>query len=294
MASRGKGGMGLGKGPAKRHRKVLRDNILGITKPAIRRLARRGGIKRISGLIYEEIRSVLKMFLENVIRDAVTITEHARRKTVHSADVLAALKLQGRVLLMTPESRHHGGKKGKHVAREERVKGKLTAKKSPSKKSPSKKPAAAQPKTKTPATKTAKTATKTAKSKTAKATKTAKAAAPSAAASKKKTAASAGGVKKPHRFNPGTVALREIRRYQKSTELLIRKQPFRRLVQEIAQDYKTDLRYSGLAVTMLQQSAEAYLVGLFEDSNLSAIHAKRVTVMPKDIQLARRIRGERA
>ncbi|KAL1270361.1 hypothetical protein QQF64_029377 [Cirrhinus molitorella] len=86
MSGRGKGGKGLGKGGAKRHRKVLRDNIQGITKPAIRRLARRGGVKRISGLIYEETRGVLKVFLENVIRDAVTYTEHAKRKTVTAMD----------------------------------------------------------------------------------------------------------------------------------------------------------------------------------------------------------------
>lgn len=94
----GKGGKGLGKGGAKRHRKVLRDNIQGITKPAIRRLARRGGVKRIGGLIYEETRGVLKIFLENVIRDAVTYTEHARRKTVTAMDVVYALKRQGRTL----------------------------------------------------------------------------------------------------------------------------------------------------------------------------------------------------
>nr|XP_045722044.1 uncharacterized protein LOC123837169 [Mirounga angustirostris] len=127
MSGRGKGGKGLGKGGAKRHRKVLRDNIQGITKPAIRRLARRGGVKRISGLIYEETRGVLKVFLEN-----------------------------------------------------------------------------------------------------------------------------------------------------------------------IAQDFKTDLRFQSSAVMALQEACEAYLVGLFEDTNLCAIHAKRVTIMPKDIQLARRIRGERA
>jgi len=109
-----------------------------------------------------------------------------------------------------------------------------------------------------------------------------------------KKSALAGGVKKPHRFRPGTVALREIRRYQKSTELLLRKLPFQRLVREIAQDYKTDLRFQSAAVAALQEAAEAYLVGLFEDTNLCAIHAKRVTIMPKDIQLARRIRGERA
>ncbi|KAK0039129.1 histone H3 [Biomphalaria pfeifferi] len=101
-------------------------------------------------------------------------------------------------------------------------------------------------------------------------------------------------LRSPHRYRPGTVALREIRRYQKSTELLIRKLPFQRLVREIAQDFKTDLRFQSSAVMALQEASEAYLVGLFEDTNLCAIHAKRVTIMPKDIQLARRIRGERA
>ena len=110
----------------------------------------------------------------------------------------------------------------------------------------------------------------------------------------RKSAPATGGVKKPHRYRPGTVALREIRRYQKSTELLIRKAPFLRLVRKISQGYKEDLRFQTTAVLALQQAAEAYLVGLFEDTNLCAIHAKRVTIMPKDIQLARRIRGERA
>ncbi|KAL3146538.1 5-hydroxytryptamine receptor 4 [Trebouxia sp. C0010 RCD-2024] len=137
----------------------------------------------------------------------------------------------------------------------------------------------------------------------------------------RKSAPTTGGVKKPHRYRPGTVALREIRKYQKSTELLIRKLPFQRLVREIAQDFKTgvchasvaafgcqhvrnslnvvafvcaDLRFQSSAVLALQEAAEAYLVSLFEDTNLCAIHAKRVTIMPKDIQLARRIRGERA
>merc|ERR1712091_137545 len=107
-------------------------------------------------------------------------------------------------------------------------------------------------------------------------------------------AAKAGGVKKPHRFRPGTVALREIRRFQKSTELLIRKLPFQRLVREIASEFKNDLRFQSSAVLALREAAEAYMVGLFEDTNLCAIHAKRVTIMPKDMQLARRIRGERS
>ena len=109
----------------------------------------------------------------------------------------------------------------------------------------------------------------------------------------RKTAPATGGVKKPHRYHPGTVALREIRRYQKSTDLLIRKLPFQRFVREIAQDFKSDLRFQGSSVLALQEVSEAYHVGLFEDTNLCAIHAKRVTIMPRDIQLARRIRGER-
>ncbi|KAK0155826.1 histone H3 [Merluccius polli] len=562
MSGRGKGGKGLGKGGAKRHRKVLRDNIQGITKPAIRRLARRGGVKRISGLIYEETRGVLKVFLENVIRDAVTYTEHAKRKTVTAMDVVYALKRQGRTLKPAPKkgskkavskTAAKGGKKRRKTRKEsyaiyvykvlkqvhpdtgisskamgimnsfvndifERIAGeasrlahynkrstitsreiqtavrlllpgelakhavsegtkavtKYTSSKlkmaevapvaapaAPSVKAPKKKTAAkpkrvgpsvndlivnvvtaskerngvslpalkkflaaggydveknnsrvkvavralvtkgvllqhkgtgasgsfkiskelkkpaakkaaAAPKAKKPAAKKAVVAKKTtpkkpaakkpsavkkttpkkakkpvaakkvAKSpkKSAKspqkvakpvvkkspAKKVAKPKAAKKAAPKKKhssemartkqtarkstggkaprkqlatkaarkSAPATGGVKKPHRYRPGTVALREIRRYQKSTELLIRKLPFQRLVREIAQDFKTDLRFQSSAVMALQEASEAYLVGLFEDTNLCAIHAKRVTIMPKDIQLARRIRGERA
>ena len=103
----------------------------------------------------------------------------------------------------------------------------------------------------------------------------------------RKSAPAVGGVKKAHRYRPGTVALRDIRRYQKSTELLIRKLPFQRLVREIAQDFKNDLRFQTTAILALQEASEAYLVSLFEDTNLCAIHAKRVTIMPKDIQLVR-------
>jgi len=95
---RGLGAKGLGMGGARRHRKVMRDNIQGITKPSIRRLARRGGVKRISGLIYDETRGVLKVFLENIVCDAVTYMEHARRKTVTALDVIYALKRQGKTL----------------------------------------------------------------------------------------------------------------------------------------------------------------------------------------------------
>ena len=103
-----------------------------------------------------------------------------------------------------------------------------------------------------------------------------------------------GRLVKPHRYRAGTAALKDIHHFQKTTALLIRKLPFQRLVREITQDYKTDLRFQSAAVLCLQEAAEAYLVGLFEDTNLCAIHAKRVTIMPKDIQLARRIQGEQA
>jgi histone H3 len=107
-----------------------------------------------------------------------------------------------------------------------------------------------------------------------------------------KRAPGSGGVRKPHRYRPGTVALREIRRYQKSADLLIRRAPFQRLVREIAQDFRNDLRFQSTAILALQEASEAYLTSLFEDTNLCAIHAKRVTIYPKDMQLARRIRGD--
>ncbi|XP_030616091.1 uncharacterized protein LOC111168485 [Delphinapterus leucas] len=253
MSGRGKGGKGLGKGGAKRHRKVLRDNIQGITKPAIRRLARRGGVKRISGLIYEETRGVLKVFLENVIRDAVTYTEHAKRKTVTAMDVVYALKRQGRTLYGFGGRGRQGRQQSIVQSRREgpyiywddwvlllllnwrclcMARTKQTARKSTGGKAPRKQ-----------------LATKAAR----------------------KSAPATGGVKKPHRYRPGTVALREIRRYQKSTELLIRKLPFQRLVREIAQDFKTDLRFQSSAVMALQEACEAYLVGLFEDTNFQIV-----------------------
>ena len=114
---------------------------------------------------------------------------------------------------------------------------------------------------------------------------------------KRKSAPATGGVKKPHRYRPGTVALREIKKFQKSTDLLLRKRPFARLVKEISADFPLPggqlCRWSPEAILALQNAIEHYLVGVNEDANLCAIHAKRVTIMPKDIQLARRIRGEK-
>ena len=97
---------------------------------------------------------------------------------------------------------------------------------------------------------------------------------------------------KTRRYKSGTVALREIKRYQKSTDLLIRKLPFQRLVRELAQEYRKDLRFQSSAIFALQEATEAFVTSLLEDSNLCAIHAKRVTIMNRDIHLARRIRGE--
>jgi histone H3 len=89
----------------------------------------------------------------------------------------------------------------------------------------------------------------------------------------------------------GIVALREIRKYQKSTELLIRKLPFQRLVREIACNIQPDLRFQSTALLALQEAAETYLVRLFEDTNLCAIHAKRITIQTKDMRLSLRLRG---
>jgi histone H3 len=101
-----------------------------------------------------------------------------------------------------------------------------------------------------------------------------------------------GGVKKPHHYHPGTVALCEIRKYQKSTKLLIRKAPFQRLVREIAINFKSDLQMQSTALLALQEALETYLIGLFKDTNECAMHGKRVTIMPKDMRLAQRIQGE--
>ncbi|XP_041651135.1 uncharacterized protein LOC121514831 [Cheilinus undulatus] len=375
MSGRGKGGKGLGKGGAKRHRKVLRDNIQGITKPAIRRLARRGGVKRISGLIYEETRGVLKVFLENVIRDAVTYTEHAKRKTVTAMDVVYALKRQGRTLygfgdqqqvylelvylvtalvpsdtaclasspgssrrtavwislevmverllyvgvdllqdlvdvdgvalLPAPLSlltalgglrhgllgallgRFHGTMNvilgvtaggslallaeslNRFVSNHRRtfesvrfLQAGLSSRSSPTPIRVRSISYSERKKRQTMA-RTKQTARKSTGGKAPRKQLATKAA--------RKSAPATGGVKKPHRYRPGTVALREIRRYQKSTELLIRKLPFQRLVREIAQDFKTDLRFQSSAVMALQEASEAYLVGLFEDTNLTVV-----------------------
>ena len=103
-----------------------------------------------------------------------------------------------------------------------------------------------------------------------------------------------GGIKKPTRYRPGTVALRQIRKYQKTTELLIQKIPFQRLVREVVQDMfpHVTLRMQSTALLALQEASEAYLVNLFEDSLLACVHAGRVTLQVRDMKLAQRLRGE--
>ena len=100
-----------------------------------------------------------------------------------------------------------------------------------------------------------------------------------------------GPKKKKQRYRPGALALKEIRRYQNSTELLIPRLPFQRIVREIAKEFKLNLKFQSAAIGTLQEASEAYLVGLFEDTNLCCLHASRITIMPRDIQLARRLRG---
>ena len=100
-------------------------------------------------------------------------------------------------------------------------------------------------------------------------------------------------IKRPRRYRPGTIALREIRKFQKTTDLLIRKLPFQRLVREIATEFKSDLRFQTQAILALQEACEAYLIKLFEDTNLCEKKKKRVTIMAKDMMLAKRIRGEK-
>jgi|TARA_B110000037_G_scaffold128131_1_gene145642 histone H3/H4 len=200
----------------KKSKKILRDSILGITKPAIQRLARVGGVKALSGIIYEDIRGIMKIFLEKQVYNSLVYTDYCKRKTVSVKDVENAL------------SRH-----GNHE-----VVGKATAKacKSPNRKT-----------------------------------------------------------NKKNKNRPGTVALRNIRFYQKQSNCLhIPAAAFKRVVKEIAQYYKniTDARFSKEALTLLQYSTERYLSRLFEDANLQAIHAGRTTLQNKDIGMARRIRGE--
>jgi len=193
---------------------MYRNNIQGITKPAIKRLGYVGGVKRMSGLIVEETRGILKLFLYNILRHAITYTDHARRRTVSENDITLALADHGIIIWSS-----------------------------------------------SPPIKNCKVVKKMGKGK--------------------------------KKFRPGTRALMNIRKYQKCPFLHIPREAFSRLVRELGQDYKTDLRYSKDGIILLQYATENYLIKLFQDANLAAIHAGRQSIMPQDMQLARKIRGER-
>lgn len=210
-------------GRAPRKLKVLKDNIQGITKPAIKRVARRAGVKRVDKDCYEEVRGIIMDKLEEIIKVAATLMENAKRKTLMSKDVRAAAEVLGVSLI------------GFSGVTTENLTSVVVAPK-----------------------------------KISKSTKT-------------------------HKFKPGTVALKEIRHYQKSKGcILFRRLPFARLVKEILQNNTTlEVRISKEASDLIQQWVEQYLVKLLEVANYNAIHAGRTTVEPKDIQLALRAREER-
>jgi histone H3 len=243
-----------------RHRRVLRDNIQGVTSPAIKKLFQRAGAKRISRVNYEEARSIIKLKLETLISRAVVLTEYARRRTVKPVDVFIAARLGGTPLIAnavtgvkSERSRHHGGRASSGKTKAERK---------------------AERKEKAREAREARKAGATKKS--------------------KKGSKAASKAVKSHRFKPGTVALRHIRRLQKSDRLVIPIAALDRLVREIAQDFKEDLRFSRSALSAVHIWLEHYLVSLFRGAVLAAIHAKRVTVYPKDLQFVRAIRGDRA
>lgn len=231
------GGKGLGKqtqlgrvglsGAKVRRRRVYRDNIQGITKPVILRIAHRGGAKSLSGLMYEETRGVLKVFLEDLLRLATLSADHARRRTYQVKDLEFALNVKNRYLIagVDPKSKTTSSLQG--------CKMRKRAEKEPG--------------------------------------------------------------KQRRRAKAGTNAVREIRYAQKNSDcLLIPQLAFKRLVMEIVQDQRDDFRVSDAFGRLTQLVVEDYLTQLYEAATLIALHADRVTIMPKDIQLARHIRGESA
>lgn len=193
---------------AKRHRRILRDNIYGVTNPAIKRLARKAGIKRVGGLLYESVRGIIKMHLNELVRKAVLAMENERVKTLKARHVHYALQNMDRFMA--------GLGYGKQMIN-------LT-----------------------------------------------------------------GGAKK-RKFKPGTVALREIRRLQKTTDLQLAKEPFRRLIKETMQEHVDDARLGAKATHLLQSEVENYVVDLLKKAHQIALHSGRITVSPKDLQLADRI-----
>lgn len=214
-------GKGIGK---TRVRKILRGNIYGITKSTIRHMFHRAGVLRVSGLIYEEMRGIIKIKLENLISNAVVFASQKKSKTIQTSSIYGALKVAGDQGVALTCAKNIVQEK--HISRQHKL----------------------QP---------------------------------------------TGTSGKTRRMHPGTNSMRDIRYEQKhSDRSLFRFAPFTRLVREIGQDFKKDLRFSKLAIAIIQLYIEDYSVSIFNDANLCAIHAGRTTVNPRDIQLTRRIRGE--
>lgn len=188
---------------------ILKDSIQGVTKNDIKRLCYRAAVKRIGGLVYEEIRNVITVYLEEIMKDAIVFMENSRYHTLREKDVAAALEIHGYYLGI-------GGFEYGH----------------PGDSSPG-----------------------------------------------------SGG----HRFKPGTVALRKIRKYQRTSSLLIRPLPFSRLVREIGQQHRDNLRIGDATFGCIQLVLETYIVKVLAQSNKVAIHNKRGTVDYKDIRLVRDI-----
>lgn len=247
------------KGSGVRHRKVLRDNIQGLTKNALARILYRAGVKRISLIVYEEMRGILKLYVENFVKVVDIFVTQSRRKTVLKRDIYAAAKYLGIPILcgINPNAK--------------------TTKALSTCKSLDSKPA---PRSEAPS----EYRRPSSKSSTSKSPKTSK-----------KSGIGKLTPKRPHRFRPGTVALRKIRKYQKNSDCLIfPKLNFARVVAEIYQDLQQDIRFQKGTIALIQLATEDYMVDLAEGAILAAIHADRETVFPRDFQLVRRLKSERA
>jgi len=222
-----------------RHRKVIRDSISRITKPAIGRILFRAGVKRISGLVYEEIRGILRWHLERLIHDVILVTEYNRRKTVEISDLQIALEMKG--IAMAAALNENA--KQTAALRSSNARGLASGGSSTS-----------------------------AGTSTSESTE----------------------VKKPHRFHPGVVRKREIRKQQKNSSCLaFPKSNFESLIREIFQDFVDNpIRLEKGVADLMQLASETYLYNILSQANKVAIHAKRVTLLPKDIRLVRSILSE--
>lgn len=218
--------------PVQRHRKILRDNISGLTKPAFRRILHRAGVKRVSGLIYEELRGVTKVWLEKIIKDMIIFTEHSRRKTAMLEDLEGSLSNNG--IMLAAGLNENAKRTASLQSCNSRGKSKGNLEKEPKKE----------------------------------------------------------GAKK-HRFRPGTVAVRNIKKQQKASDCLaIPKLCFSRFVRELAQDYTSTLRFAEGVFDLLQLATEDYLIKLCRSANAVAIHSGRETLFPRDLQLVLQIKTE--